>query len=120
MTAPCLIIPTFWTRRRGRVSDNPLLAYDHPTPIDSEGTLPACLRSLQEVEGLGKVVLIVAATDPAIEHQAEDRVREILGDFPDIDALVFGPAELGSLHRRLEQLEFSDMIHGVSLVGYGA
>ncbi|MDO9108079.1 MAG: hypothetical protein Q7U89_03705 [Coriobacteriia bacterium] len=120
MTAPCLIIPTFWTRRRGRISDNPLLAYDHPTPIDSEGTLPACLRSLQEVEGLGKVVLIVAATDPAIEHQAEDRVREILEDFPDIDALVFGPAELGSLHRRLEQLEFSDMIHGVSLVGYGA
>lgn len=120
MTAPCLIIPTFWTRRRGRVSDNPLLAYDHPTPIDSEGTLPACLRSLQDVEGLGKVVLIVAATDPAIEHQAEDRVREILVDFPDIDALVFGPAELGSLHRRLEQLEFSDMIHGVSLVGYGA
>lgn len=120
MTAPCLIIPTFWTRRRGRVSDNPLLAYDHPTPIDSEGTLPACLRSLQEVEGLGKVVLIVAATDPAIEHQAEDCVREILEGFPDIDALVFGPAELGSLHRRLEQLEFSDMIHGVSLVGYGA
>ncbi|MBU4556600.1 MAG: hypothetical protein KJ747_06995, partial [Actinobacteria bacterium] len=117
---PCLIIPTFWTRRRGRVSDNPLLAYDHPTPIDSEGTLPACLRSLQEVEGLGKVVLIVAATDPAIEHQAEDCVREILEGFPDIDALVFGPAELGSLHRRLEQLEFSDMIHGVSLVGYGA
>ncbi|MCG2808414.1 MAG: hypothetical protein L6413_09165, partial [Coriobacteriia bacterium] len=104
----------------GRVSDNPLLAYDHPTPIDSEGTLPACLRSLQEVEGLGKVVLIVAATDPAIEHQAEDCVREILEGFPDIDALVFGPAELGSLHRRLEQLEFSDMIHGVSLVGYGA
>lgn len=120
MTAPCLIIPTFWTRRRGRVSDNPLLAYDHPTPIDAEGTLPACLRSLEIVEGLGKVILIVAATDPAIEHQAEDRVREILGDFPNIDALVFGPAELGSLHRRLEQLEFADIINGVSLVGYGA
>ena len=120
MTTPCLIIPTFWTRRRGRVSENPLLAYDHPTPVDSEGTLGACLRSLENVEGLGKVVLIVAATDPAIEHQAEDRVREILGDFPGIDALVFGPAELGSLHRRLEQLEFADMISGVSLVGYGA
>lgn len=120
VTTPCLIIPTFWTRRRGRISENPLLAYDHPTPIDTEGTLPACLKSLEEVEGLGRVVLIVAATDPSIEHQAEDRVREILTDFPDIDALVFGPAELGSLHRRLEQLEFADMIHGVSLVGYGA
>lgn len=117
---PCLIIPTFWTRRRGKISENPLLVYDHPTTIDTEGTLPACLKSLESVEGLGRVVLIVAATDPSIEHQAEDRVREILTDFPSIDALVFGPAELGSLHRRLEQIEFADMIHGVSLVGYGA
>lgn len=117
---PNLIIPTFWTRRRGRVSDNLLLAYDHPTPVDSDGTLPECLRSLEGVEGLGKVILIVAATDPSIEHAAEDRVRDILGDFPDIDALVFGPAELGSLHRRLEQVEFADMISGVTLTGYGA
>jgi GT2 family glycosyltransferase len=115
-----VIIPTFWTRRRGRLSDNPLTVYDHPTPIDSEGTLPACLRSLEDVEGLGRVVVIVAATDPGIEHAAEDKVREILADVPGIDALVFGPAELGSLHRRLEQVEFADMIGGVSLVGYGA
>ncbi|MDZ4179668.1 MAG: hypothetical protein U1E29_10610 [Coriobacteriia bacterium] len=117
---PCVIIPTFWTRRRGRASENLLTAYDHPTPIDADGTLPDCLRSLEEVEGLGKVVLIVAATDASIEHQAEDRVRQILADFPTIDALVFGPAELGSLHRRLEQIEFADLIGGVSLVGYGA
>lgn len=120
MSAPCVIIPTFWTRRRGRVSDDLLSAYDHPTPVDEDGTLPACLRSLQDVDGLGKVVLIVAATDPSIEHQAEDRVRDILADFPAIDALVFGPAEMGSLHRRLEQIEFADMIAGVSLTGYGA
>lgn len=117
---PCVIIPTFWTRRRARISANPLTVYDHPTPVDSDGTLPDCLRSLEEVEGLGQVVLIVAATDPGIEHAAEDRVRAILEEFPRIDALVFGPAELGSLHRRLEQIEFADMIDGVSLVGYGA
>lgn len=117
---PCVIIPTFWTRRRGRVPENLLAVYDHPTPVDSDGTLPACLRSLEEIEGLGRIIITVAATDPAIEHAAEDRVRKILADFPGIDALVFGPAELGSLHRRLEQIEFADMIPGVSLVGYGA
>ncbi|MDY0087229.1 MAG: hypothetical protein RBS78_01535 [Coriobacteriia bacterium] len=117
---PCVIIPTFWTTRRGRVSESLLAAYDHPTPVDSEGTLPACLRSLEALTGLGRVVITVAATDPSIEHVAEDRVRKILADFPGIDAFVFGPAELGSLHRRLEQLEFADLIPGVSLVGYGA
>ena len=91
--------------------------YDHPTPLDEDGTLPACLRSLERVDGLGQVVLIVAVTDESIEHAAEDRVREILADFPGIDSLVFGPAEMGSLHRRMEQLEFADIIQGVSLSG---
>jgi len=117
---PCVVIPTFWSKRKGRVTDNLLTVYDHPTPIDTDGTLPDCLRSLEDVEGLGRVVLIVAATEKSIEHAAEDRVRRILADFPGIDALVFGPAELGSLHRRLEQVEFADIIGGVSLVGYGA
>lgn len=117
---PCVIIPTFWTRRRGRVTENLLTVYDHPTPVDSDGTLPACLRSLEQLEGLGRVVITVAATDPSIEHAAEERVTRILADFPGVDAFVFGPAELGSLHRRLEQLEFADLIPGISLVGYGA
>ena len=124
---PVLIIPTFWTRPKSKRGRTPVTAvddlstiYDHPTPIDSDGTLPDCLRSLQNVKGLGRVVIIVAATDESIEHRAEDKVRTIVDDFPDIDAFVFGPAELGSLHRRLEQLEFADMIEGVTLRGYGA
>ncbi|MHB8965216.1 MAG: hypothetical protein ACYC52_04515 [Coriobacteriia bacterium] len=72
------------------------------------------------MNGLGRVILIVAATDASIEHEAEDRVREILDDFPGLDSLVVGPAEMSSLHRRLEQLEFADVSAGVSLEGYGA
>lgn len=121
---PVVVIPTFWTKRRsgrGRaVSDEAVAVYDHPTPIDSESSLSQCLDSLKDVRGLGRVVVIVAATDDSIAHQAEDRVRNIVADYPSIDAFVFGPAELGSLHRRLEQLEFSDMIEGVTLTGYGA
>jgi GT2 family glycosyltransferase len=123
---PVVIIPTFWTKpqpKRGRKTvpvDDLTTVYDHPTPIDQDGTLADTLRSLQRVDSLGKVVIIVATTDESIEHRAEDKVREIVDDFPDIDAFVFGPAELGSLHRRLEQLEFADMIEGVTLRGYGA
>lgn len=117
---PCVVIPTFWTRRKGRFTDRLINVYDHPTPIDEEGTLAACLRSLEQVSGLGRVVIIVAATDASVEHEAEDHVRQIADSFPRMDTLVFGPAELGSLHRRLEQLEFSDMVPGVSLTGYGA
>jgi hypothetical protein len=116
----CVIIPTFWTRRRGRFTDRLVNVYDHPTPIDGDSPLGACLRSLERVEGIGKVVVLVASTDASIEHEAEDRVNQIVAEAPGIDAMVFGPAELGSLHRRLEQLEFPDMVAGVSLTGYGA
>lgn len=114
-----VIVPTFWTRRRGRGLERSRVRYDHPTPLDSDGTLVECLRSLETVTGLGRVVLLVATTDESIEHAAEDRVREILDDFPGIDSLVFGSAEMGSLHRRMEQLEFADLIAGASLNGYG-
>ncbi|MCE5192213.1 MAG: hypothetical protein LLG08_10730 [Actinomycetia bacterium] len=116
---PCVVIPTFWTRRRVRGGDQGPFVYDHPTPIDDDGMLPGCLRSLESVRGLGKVVVIVAASSASIEHEAEDRVRGILADFPALDSLVVGPAEMGSLHRRMEQLEFADVIPGVGLASYG-
>ncbi len=118
---PVIVIPTFWTRRKGRGATEGLTnVYDHPTPVDEEGTLARCLHSLQGVRDVGRLVIVCAATDTATEHAAEDRVREIVDDFPDLDAFVFGPAELGSLHRRLEQTDFADMTKGVSLQGYGA
>lgn len=116
---PTVIIPTFWTRRRSRGYDRSRVRFDHPTPLGEDGTLPDCLRSLEGVDGLGRVMVVVAATDESTAHAAEDRVREILDDFPAIDTLVCGVAEMGSLHRRLEQLEFADMIDGVSLDSYG-
>lgn len=116
---PTVVIPTFWTRRRTRGSVRSRVHYDHPTPLDETGTLPDCLRSLEPVTGLGRVVVVVATTDDSIDHAAEDRVREILDDFPGIDAFVLGAAEMGSLHRRMEQLEFADLLAGAGLNGYG-
>jgi GT2 family glycosyltransferase len=116
---PIVIIPTFWTRRRGRGLERARVHYDHPTPVDADGTFAECLASLEQVRGLGRVLVLVAATDESVEAAAEDRVRETLAEFPGIDAFVFGAAEMGSLHRRMEQLEFADLIAGASLNGYG-
>ena len=44
--------------------------------------------------------------------RADRSVREIVDEFPDVDAFVFGPAEMGSLHRRLEQLERAQRRYG--------
>lgn len=117
---PCVIVPTFWTKAKVRDPEKVATIYDHPTPVDRWGTLPACLQSLSQLPGVDHVVVIVAATDPSVQGEAEDKVRHIIDDEPQLDAVMFGAAELGSLHRRLEQLEFADLIPGVSLDGYGA
>lgn len=113
------MIPTFWSRRHGRIARDQHV-YDHPTPVDQDGTLPALLDSLSAVHGLDRVLIPVVTTEPSIDQQAEERVRAILDDFPAIEAVVIGVAEMGSLHRRMEQLEFADLIGGVSLSSYGA
>lgn len=114
---PAVVISTFWSRRRPKVSTNPIEVYDHPFPIGDEGTLPRCLDSLRIVEGIGKIIIPVAS-DPTIGLRAEDQVRAIVERYPDLDILVVGPSEMGSIHRRLEQTGFGEMIDGVSLVGY--
>lgn len=116
---PLLVIPTFWSRRRATAPDDPIAVYDHPSTLEDEGTLARCLDSLRFVDGVGRILVTVAA-DASIEHRADDKVREIAGRFPELDVFVFGSAELGSLHRRMEQLDLGDAIEGVDLKGYGS
>lgn len=117
---PTVIIPTFWTRRVTRGRARTRFHYDHPTVLGEPGTLALCLDSLRGVVGLGRVVVIVVGTDETVEQPAEDQVRGIVADFPDLDVSIFSTAELGSLRRRLEQMEFADMLGGTLLGGYGA
>ncbi len=116
---PTVIIPTFWTRRRSRGIDRKAAHFDHPTLVGQPGPLSECVRSLEKLSGLGKVVVLVAAADETTANAAEDGVRELLDELPGIDSFVVGPAEMGSLHRRLEQLEFADVMGAVDLSSYG-
>ncbi|GAB4278594.1 MAG: hypothetical protein Kow0056_11050 [Coriobacteriia bacterium] len=118
--APCVIVPTFWTKKRESQLEDLLVTYSHPTSVDEDGPLPECLESLERTCGACTIIVLVASTDRSIEVRAEERVLSILREFPTLDFLVFGPAELGSLHRRLEQVGFEDMVAGATLVGYGA
>lgn len=122
---PIVVIPSFWTKTesgRGRSAANdPNAVYAHPTPLDAEEpSLIACLDSLGKVRGLGRIVIVVRTTDSAIDVRADERVREIVSKFPALDIFVMGSAEIGSLFRRLEQLELASMIPALEIDGYGA
>ncbi len=74
-----MVVPTYWGRDSEtgwQLGDD---IYDHPTPIDKEGTLPRFLKSVgklnhQEFE----LVIILATTTSEIEKEAYQKVKSIL------------------------------------------
>ncbi len=114
-----IVIPSYWTKTTGKQSDRFYNIYDHPTPIDDEGTLGRCLESLRNVEGEFDVVLVGSATEPYLQSKVEERLAGFAKDFEDLGITIFSYTQLRSLHQRMEQLEMEDLIDQVSLDGYG-
>jgi len=54
----CLAVPTYWTFAGGRGEEE--IFFDHPTPLDSEGTLGRCLDSLRHLVTPQVGILVVA------------------------------------------------------------
>ena len=73
-------IPTYWTYPGGEGPEE--IVFDHPTPLDTPGTLRRTLESLTPLAAAGvEVGVVAAATAPALAAAVEDRVREII-EFP--------------------------------------
>lgn len=77
-----IVIPSYWARP----SDEPLnledAVYDHPTPVDLDGTLPRALESIALLENSNyNVVVIACATHPDIAARVEEKVSSIVTQF---------------------------------------
>lgn len=116
---PVVIIPTFISASRRRDSRSVTTGYDHTTSIAQQGELGRCLSSLEKVEGLGLVIVLVAA-DAGIENQAAEKVQTIAAAHPQINTLVMGAPELALVRQRMEQLNIGLLRTEIGLSGYGA
>lgn len=116
---PMVIIPTFISSRARRARDKSVAAYDHVTNINQPGELGRCLTSLQKVQGLGLVVILVSADD-SLTLAAMDKVRKTAAQYPDINTLVIGPTELELIRERMQELGLPALDYEIALEGYGA
>lgn len=113
-----IAIPTYW----GWETSKPRLpgdsVYDHPTPIDTEGTLSRCLKSLKIITShTFNVLVITSATNPALEQAAEAKVENIIAPFRQFFPITqFGPSDLALLRERLALMGFDP--HMVGLDNY--
>jgi hypothetical protein len=76
------VIPTYWGRPVG-VDFNPTdVVYDHPTPLNLNGTLARALDSFAILNRSDfNIIVIAAATHPELESFVEKKVAEITDPF---------------------------------------
>jgi hypothetical protein len=118
MTGFWVAIPTYWTYPGGEGPED--LVFDHPTPLDTPGTLRRTLESLIPLASPGvEVGVVAAATAPALEAAVEHRVREVIGSPPlPYPVRLFGAAQLQILQDFCRSHGRKEWLPLLSLAGY--
>ncbi|MGA9533411.1 MAG: cyclic nucleotide-binding domain-containing protein [Anaerolineales bacterium] len=115
-----MVIPSYWARPASVGWQPGDGIYDHPTPLDQEGTLARALDSLHILEDKDfSLVVLACATAPDIEAEVEARVREIVrAKDPPVETYVISHAHLANMHALLQQAEADGLTDVLSLTGY--
>ncbi len=118
----CMVIPSYWARESKdgwRAGD---AVYDHPTPLDEDGTLLRALQSLDVLEDKDfQVVVIAAATAGDIEDRVEEKVAGIIDEASrtaGVDIKLFAPSHLGEIHGLLQSRGMDEYVPLLQLRGY--
>jgi GT2 family glycosyltransferase len=82
-----VVIPTYWTSIDSRIqNETPDAVYDHPTPLESESTLPRLLDNLKRSDipqDSATVAIVIAVTHQALEEMVKERTRAVLEAYKD-------------------------------------
>ncbi len=117
-----MVIPSYWARESDVGYKKGDAIYDHPTPLDSEGTL---LRAIQSIKILKdkdfQLVIIAVATAEDIEPEVEKKVANIIktaSSITGVEVLLFGYSHLKQIHDVLISEGKNDYIELLQLRGY--
>lgn len=116
---PVVIIPSYWTDAIREIEESKPGSYDHATDIKGSAELDDCLRSLETVAGLKRVIILLVAL-PGVEDEARKRVEEICARYPGVPSLIVDSRFSHVLSEHLSD-DLND-IDGevIALRGYGA
>lgn len=115
-----MVIPTYWGRDSATHWQPGDAIYDHPSPLDEEGTLLKTLDSLNVLEDTDYTLVVLAcATAPDIEEDVERRVTEVVQQAdPPVETFVISHSHLHQFQQELEEAGREDLIGVLSLTGY--
>ncbi len=115
-----LAIPTYWTHPEGQGEED--IIFDHPSPLNTPGTLRRTLESLIPLVKPGVTVgVAAAAAAPELNALVEARVRDILTSSPlPYPVVLFSASHLAVFQEFLRSHGKEEWSSLLSLAGYGA
>jgi len=117
-----MVIPSYWQREShvGWMEKDTI--FDHPTPLDNEGTLPRAIQSVGILEDKDfQLVIIAVPTSEDIQAEVEKKISGIIESVCDtagVEILLFGPSHLKQIHELLTNAGKKDYIDLLQLNGY--
>ena len=116
-----MVIPVYYSRPKSEGHQEGDAVYDHPTPIDEEGTLKRTLESIRILANHEfQLVILVSPTNDELTIRAKDKINKILSEVNlDIQTYVFTPYELDKIrHIALEKGINNEVMNLMNLKGY--
>ena len=115
-----MVIPSYWGREKKIGYKKGDAIYDHPTPLDEEGTLNRVIHSTGILSQKDfNLVIIGVATSPEIEQQVEQKIKEIVEKAKaQIRTFVFSYTHLRHINEFLNSGGLKEFIDLLQLKGY--
>ncbi len=115
-----MVIPSYWAREGDVGARETDAVYDHPTPLNEEGTLRRALESLSVLEDKDfDLVVIAVANAEDVQQRAEEKVTSIISSITsDVPIRLFSHSHLGRIHNLMGETGGEAFLELLSLRGY--
>ncbi len=115
-----MVIPSYWSRKHALGMRETDAIYDHPTPLDSEGTLKRTLESLNVLRDKDfEVAVIAAASSEDIEDKVEHKVATIIASVDtNVKIHLFSHSHLQGVQKVMQDAGKESLSTLLKLKGY--
>ena len=110
-----IVIPTYWAWERGKKSLPEDSIFDHPTPIDTDGTLSRTLESFKSLKRNDFVVILITApVNPKLAQPVEEKIGKLIGQYAKQYPITqFGPTDLQNTEKIMKENGIDSSIIGL-------
>lgn len=115
-----MVVPSYWGRHQQEGWKSTDSVYDHPTPLDGEGTLRRLLESVSLLRNKNfQLVILGVATAEDIQESVENRLSDLIAEVsPVVDTRLFSYSHLSKIHGYLKDKQHENFIPLLQLDGY--